>query len=404
VCLIGYLVVAYVLLPLYYRMQLTSIYSYLRERFGMTSYRTGASFFILSRTAGASARIYLVLHVLQVFVLDQWGVPFVVTVSVILAMIVLYTFQGGVKTIVWTDTLQTTCMICALLMTIYFISTQLHIPLSGIWTALSDNGYTHIINTDWRSTAFLPKQLLSGIFITVAMTGLDQEMMQKNISCRSLGESQKNMLTFSLIMAAVNVLFLILGGMLYMYMTAQHIPLPDKPDQVFPTIALHYLGGTAALVFVIGLVSALFPSADGAMTALTSSFCIDILALRERGMTEQRQTRIRKQVHISVAVVLLLCILILQAINTGSVITLVLKVAGYTYGPLVALFFLGLYTRVKLKERYVPIVCIAAPILTYIIELYSPQLFGGYQVGFESAFINVGITLAGLLIIKREKL
>jgi Na+/proline symporter len=400
---IGYMIVAFILLPLYYRLHLTSIYSYLGERFGRTSYLTGAGFFLLSRTLGACARIYLVLNVLQVFLLDSWGMPFAATVGIILLMILLYTYQGGVKTIVWTDTLQTTFMILALIVTIWFISGALHLSATGLISSLSDHGYSQVFNTDWHSPAFFLKQMLSGAFITVAMTGLDQEMMQKNISCKTLPDAQKNMLVFSITLVLVNLLFLILGGVLYLYLTTNNIPMPAKPDAVFPTIALRYLPPYVGLIFIIGLVSALFPSADGAMTALTSSFCIDILVLDKQNKPEELKTRTRKKVHLGVVVVFLICILAFKWINSGSVITLILKIAGYTYAPLVALYVLGLYSRVRLRESWVPVICIGAPIFTYIIDSHSAVLFGGYKMGFETAFVNVAFTLIGLGLISKRK-
>lgn len=401
---IGYMIVAFVLLPLYYRLNLTSIYSYLEERFGKTSYMTGASFFLISRTLGACARIYLVLNVLQVFILDSWGVPFAATTAVILLMILLYTYQGGVKTIVWTDTLQTTFMILALIVTVWFISGSLGLGAGGLMRSLSDRGYAQVFNTDWHSPSFFLKQILSGAFITIAMTGLDQEMMQKNISCRSLRDAQKNMVVFSITLVLVNLLFLILGGSLYLYLTANNTPLPAKPDAVFPTIALQYLPPFVGLIFIIGLVSALFPSADGAMTALTSSFCIDVLGLEKQNISDEAKTRTRKTVHLTVVFIFLACILFFKWINTGSVISLILKIAGYTYGPLVALYMLGLYSKVKFKEPLVTIICICAPIITYIIDTISASVLGGYKMGFEIAFVNVGITLIGLMLIKERKI
>jgi len=401
---IGYMIVAFILLPLYYRLNLTSIYSYLGDRFGRTSYMTGASFFLISRTLGACARIYLVLNVLQVFILDSWGVPFAATTAVILLMILLYTYQGGVKTIVWTDTLQTTFMILALIVTVWFISGSLGFGPAGLMSSLSDHGYAQVFNTDWHSPSFFLKQILSGAFITVAMTGLDQEMMQKNISCRSLRDAQKNMVVFSVTLVLVNLLFLILGGSLYLYLTANNTPLPAKPDAVFPTIALQYLPPFVGLIFIIGLVSALFPSADGAMTALTSSFCIDVLGLEKQNVSDEAKTRTRKAVHLTVVFVFLACILFFKWINTGSVISLILKIAGYTYGPLVALYVLGLYSKVKFKEPLVPVICVCAPIFTYIIDTNSTSMLGGYKMGFEVAFVNVGITLIGLMLIRDRKM
>ena len=401
---IGYMIVAFVLLPLYYRLNLTSIYSYLEERFGRVSYMTGASFFLISRTLGACARIYLVLNVLQVFILDSWGVPFAATTAVILLMILLYTYQGGVKTIVWTDTLQTTFMVLALIVTVWFISGTLGLSPGGLMSSLSDHNYSQVFNTDWHSPSFFLKQILSGAFITVAMTGLDQEMMQKNISCRSLRDAQKNMVVFSVILVLVNLLFLILGGSLYLYLTANNIPLPAKPDAVFPTIALQFLPPMVGLIFIIGLVSALFPSADGAMTALTSSFCIDVLGLEKQNISDEAKTHTRKTVHLTIVLIFLACILLFKWINTGSVISLILKIAGYTYGPLVALYVLGLYSKVKFKESLVPVVCICAPLFTYIIDTNSASMLGGYKMGFEVAFVNVGITLIGLMLIRERKI
>ncbi|MCW3124757.1 MAG: sodium:solute symporter, partial [Bacteroidetes bacterium] len=353
-------------------------------------------------TLGASARIYLVLNVLQIFILDKWEVPFVVTAAVILLMILLYTFQGGVKTIVWTDTLQTTFMLLALVMTIWYICDSLGLSLGGLVSALADKGDTQIFNMNWQAPSFFLKQIISGIFISVAMMGLDQEMMQKNISVKTLPDAQKNMVVFSVILIVVNLLFLTLGGALYLYLAAHPMDKPPVGDDVFPTIALGYLPPFAGLIFILGLVSALFPSADGAITALTSSFCIDILGLNEQDRSEESKTKTRKIVHLSVAVVFLICILVFKWINTKSVIDVILKVAGYTYGPLVALFGLGLYSRVKLRENLVPFICVVAPVITYILDLNSKKLFGGYQMGFESAFVNVAITLLGLSLISKK--
>ncbi|MBP6732617.1 MAG: sodium:solute symporter, partial [Chitinophagales bacterium] len=280
---IGYMVVAFVLLPLYYRLNLTSIYSYLQSRFGNTSYKTGAWFFLLSRTLGASIRIYLVLIVLQHFLLDSLGIPFAVSVFTILLMILLYTFNGGVKTIVWTDTLQTTGMILALILTIVLINTALNFSFGDLWSAISAKGYTTILQTsDWKAGNFFIKQILGGAFVTITMTGLDQEMMQKNISVRNVGGAQKNMLLFSVILVAVNLLFLVLGGALYVFLEAKGLSIPAKTDETFSTVALNYLPPVAGLIFILGLVSALFPSADGALTALTSSICIDIMGMKDR--------------------------------------------------------------------------------------------------------------------------
>ena len=401
--LIGYVVVALVLMPLYYRMNVTSIYTYLQNRFGKVAYKTGASFFILSRTFGASLRIYLVLYVLHKFLLDEMHINFFVTSFVILLMILLYTFQGGVKTIVWTDTLQTTFMILALLVTIFLIKDELGYTFSGLMQTLSNGGYTQLLNFDFKSPAFFVKQILSGAFITIAMTGLDQEMMQKNISIRTLGKAQQNMFTFSGILLVVNLLFLILGGALYVFASQKGINLTQQSDDTFPIVALQYLPPVAGIIFIIGLISALFPSADGAMTALTSSFCIDILNFPSRNdWGEEQKKRKRKSVHLTVAVIFFIIILIFEIINKKAVIDLVLEIAGYTYGPLLGLFSFGILTKRNPEPKFVPAICILAPALTYLLKVNSPEIFSGYQIGFEILPINGMITFAGLFLVSQR--
>lgn len=397
--LIGYIVIAYVLLPLYYKLQLTSIYTFLEKRFGIITYKTGASFFIISRTLGASLRIYLVLFVLQHFLLAKLNVPFFVTAAIVLGMIVLYTYKGGVKTIVWTDTLQTTFMILSLVLTIYIIGSELNFSFSDIWQKMNAEHYTTLFNTDYKAPTFFLKQIIAGMFITIAMTGLDQEMMQKNISIRTLRDAQKNMLTFSVILFFVNFLFLVLGGALYVYAGAKGIAISQQTDEMFPLIALNYLPGVTGIVFIVGLISALFPSADGAMTALTSSFCIDILDFNKRtDISEAQKTKTRIKVHLTVAAVFMLIILIFYAINERAIIDLVLDIAGYTYGPLLGLFILGIFSKIKINEYFVPFVCVASPFLTFYLKTNSAKLFGGYQIGFEILIINALITLVGLLL------
>lgn len=420
--LIGYAVVALVLLPLYYRLNLTSIYSYLNQRFGVAAYKTGASFFLVSRTLGASLRIYLVLYVLQVFLMDALGVPFAVTAFVILLMILLYTYKGGVKTIVWTDTLQTTFMILALVVTIGLICSQLNISFSGLLSQLHSGGYTQVFNPDWKAKGFFAKQILGGALITITMTGLDQEMMQKNISIRTVGEAQKNMFTFSGILLLVNLLFLILGGALYIFASQKGAVLTGQTDDVFPIITLHYLPGIAGIIFIVGLISALFPSADGAMTALTSSFCIDILRLNERGdLSEQTKQRRRIMVHTAVAVVFLLIILLCKAINQKAIVDLVLDIASYTYGPLLALFAFGIFTKRKLIDKWVPVICVIAVVMVVFISPPIPDkvyeklpavftaykqwregLLHGYQIGLELLLVNGVLTFLGLLLISKK--
>ncbi|MBK9419530.1 MAG: sodium:solute symporter [Flavobacteriales bacterium] len=398
---IGYWVVAGVLLPLYYRLQLTSIYGYLRERFGMHSYRTGASFFILSRLAGATIRIFVVLNVIQLFVLDAMGVPFEVTALVVMVMIVGYTLKGGVKTIVWTDTLQTLFMIGALIGTIVYITGST--GMSDWLPDLKASGSMRILDLDWRSDSFFLKQVLAGIFITIAMTGLDQEMMQKNLSVSTVEGSKKNMRVFSVILLGANLLFLLLGSLLYLYMRRQGIAVPVHSDDVFPTLALQHFPPWLGLLFIIGLISALFPSADGALTALTASTCIDLIGIRDRGWDDAKQKRVRQRVHLGMAVLFLLFILYFHWLATPTVIKTLFDIAGFTYGPLLGLFAFGIFFKAAPQERWVPWVCIAAPIITYFIRMYSQELFFGYKMGFEVLLVVAGLTMLGLWISATRK-
>jgi len=410
---IGYFVIAYVLLPLYYRLHLTSIYNYLQTRFGKVAYRTGALFFIISRTVGATARLYLVINVLHFFILKDMGVPFGVTTFVILLMILLYTFEGGVKTIVYTDTLQTTFMLIGLVVCIVYMLQHMDLSFGGAMQALDEKSFTGIFNWDINSKGFFLKQILGGMFITIAMTGLDQEMMQKNISVKNLKDSQKNMVTFSLILVLVNFLFLLLGGLLYLFVLHNggayqgHELLVDGHnvigDDLFPTLALHAMPKAVSILFIIGLISALFPSADGALTALTSSFCIDILGLRERtGWTEQQKKKTRMTVHVTFAVIFLLCILVFKWIDNKSIIGVILELAGYTYGPLLGLFAFGIFTRRHLPDTgVITVICLVAPLLCYFLSRYSAQWLGGFQIGIELLLINGVLTYLGLLIVSR---
>lgn len=394
---IGYWIVAGVLLPLYYRLGLTSIYGYLRERFGMTSYRTGASFFILSRLAGATIRIFVVLNVIQLFVLDAMGVPFELTALLVMLMIVGYTLKGGVKTIVWTDTLQTLFMLGALIGTILYIVNS---DVMTDWRSmLANSGMARVLDLNWRSDTFLLKQILAGMFITIAMTGLDQEMMQKNLSVATVEGSRKNMRVFSVILLGANLLFLLLGALLYLYAGKVGITLPGRPDDVFPTLALQHFPVWLGLFFIIGLISALFPSADGALTALTASTCIDLIGIRDRGWDEVKQKRVRQRVHLGMATLFMGFILYFHWLATPSVIKTLFDIAGFTYGPLLGLFAYGLFFKGNPQERWVPVVCIAAPIITYFLRANSETLLFGYKMGFEVLLVVAGLTMVGLRLI-----
>jgi Na+/proline symporter len=398
---IGYFVVAYVLLPLYYRLNLTSIYNYLEYRFGINSYKTGAMLFIISRTMGATLRLYLVINVMQLFILDALGVPFIVTTFFILLMILLYTFKGGVKTIVYTDTLQTFFMLLALVVCVGYIMSQLNLGLAQAMSELNKLNYTELFVTDVTDKKFFLKQIIGGAFITVSMTGLDQEMMQKNISVKTLGDSQKNMITFSTIMVIVNFLFLLLGGLLYLY--ASHKGIDLKGDDLFPTIALQYLPPAISVIFIIGLISALFPSADGAITALTSSFCIDILGLqRNNTLSENQRSKKRITVHLTFSVIFLLCVVYFKWLNNKSIINILLDIAGYTYGPLLGLFAFGILTKRAVNDKLAPAMCLLAPCICYVIQLFSKDLFGNYQIGIEMLILNGGLTFLGLWMVSKK--
>jgi len=421
---LGYLVIAYVLLPLYYKMNLTSIYNYLEHRFGTNSYKTGATYFILSRTLGATARMYLVVNILQIFILDAMGVPFWATALVILVLILLYTFEGGVKTIIYTDTLQTSCMLIGLVVCIFAVMNKMDMSFTESIDQLSAKGMTKLFNTDFKAPGFFVKQILGGAFITIAMTGLDQEMMQKNISVRTLKDSQKNVMTLSFVLLFVNLLFLLMGGLLYLYAGANNIAV--KGDDLFPAIALgNYLSTAIGIIFIIGLISALFPSADGALTALTSSFCIDILGLKRRSdIDEKQKKKIRLTVHLTLSIVFFACVMVFKWIDDKSIIDVILKVAGYTYGPLLGLFAFGILTKRTLNDKYAIAVCLIAPLLAISVDLInnaewfvnklkleggfavglkelSANIFNGFKIGIELLIINGVLTFIGLWFISK---
>ena len=395
--LAGYMIIALVLLPLYYRLKLTSIYSYLDQRFGFWSYKTGAGFFILSRVLGASLRMFLVINVLQVFVFDAWNVPFMVNVLIFIFLIILYTLKGGIKTIIWTDTLQTTFMLLALVLSVVFISQELDISLFNLAAQVNDSSISRMFITDWNHERLFIKQFFSGMFITIVMTGLDQEMMQKNLSCKNIRDAQKNMFTFSGINFFVVLLFLFLGALLLIFAQTKGITVAFT-DDLFPTIALNYLGPVAGVIFLIGLISAAFPSADGALTSLTTSVTIDFLGLEKRKeLTELRKRKIRYVVHITIALIFFVCILIFKAMNDRAVIDKLFTIAGYTYGPLLGLYSFGLFTNRQIKDKVTPAIAILSPVICYIIGANSEEWFNGYKFGFEMLLVNGFLTFMGLL-------
>ncbi len=418
--LLGYLVIAYVLIPLYYRMNLTSIYTYLEKRFGINAHKAGAFFFIVSRVFGATARLYLVISIMQTFIFAKFNIPFSVTTLVILVLILLYTFEGGVKTIVYTDTLQTTGMLLGLVVCIIAITKALGTDFGGAWEMMSEKGYNHIFNWDVKSASFAWKHIIGGMFIAIAMTGLDQEMMQKNISVRTLKDSQKNIMTFTGVLMVVNFLFLVLGGVLYLYAASNGIK--TAPDDLFPTIALsNAFSGAVGVIFIIALISALFPSVDGAITSLTSCFCIDILGLKKKEGTEKEKKRTRMKVHFTFALVFFLMVLLFRWIDDKLIIDFILKFAGITYGPLLGLFAFGILTKRKLNEKLIWTVCILAPLLALGIDMISnpawyeaklhmklglqsisDAVFNGYKIGNELILINGIFTFLGLWMISKR--
>jgi len=402
--LFGYFVIATVLMPLYYRLNLTSIYSYLEGRFGFWSYKTGAFFFLISRTIGASFRMFLVVNVLQVFVFDAWGIPFTLTTLIFIILILLYTFKGGIKTIIWTDTVQTTFMLTALVLTIYLITKNLGLDFRHMFNSVWESEYSRMVFGDWHDRRFYLKQLLSGAFIAIVMTGLDQEMMQKNLSCKSLKDAQKNMFSFSLVLVLVNFLFLFLGASLYIYTTMKGISLPGRSDDLFPMVAINYLGPVAGIVFIIGLISAAYPSADGALTSLTTSFSIDFLGLnKNKKLSEKQKEKTRYLVHAGFALLLLAVIVVFRAINDRAVIDKLFTIAGYTYGPLLGLYAFGLFTRWKVKDKWVPLIAVISPVMCYFLSIYDQMLLNNYNFGFELLIINGIFMFLGLVLIRIKK-
>ncbi|RRO14436.1 sodium:solute symporter [Flavobacteriaceae bacterium 14752] len=397
---IGYAVISLVLMPLYYRLNLTSIYTYLDQRFGFYAYKTGASFFLLSRIVGASFRLFLVAGVLQLIVFDGLGVPFYVTVTLTIVLIWVYTFKSGIKTIVWTDSLQTLFMLLALGISIVFLLQNLDISVVDIPAYLSENTQAKIFFfEDWRSSDFFFKQFLSGAFIAIVMTGLDQDMMQKNLTCRNLKDAQKNIFSFTIILTVVNFLFLFLGLLLTNY--ADMNGISAQKDDLFPAIAMQgNLGIAVAVFFLLGLIAAAYSSADSALTSLTTSFSIDILDIENR-YPKHKQIKIRKLTHIVISLVLILVMLVFQyAISDKSVINKLFEFAGYTYGPILGLYAFGMFTSIEIKDRFVPLVAILSPILSYIISVNTLSWFG-FEFGFFILILNGLLTFLGFILIRR---
>lgn len=397
---LGYFVIAYVLLPIYYRMNLTSIYTYLGERFGKNSQKTGALFFMLSRLLGAGARLYLTATVLQIFVFERMGIPFWLSVTIVIILILIYTYRGGIQTLVWTDTLQSTLLVGGVVFTIASITNSMDWSMGEMIGNVFNSKYSEMLVLDWRGKTYVLKHLVGGALISIAMTGLDQNMMQKNLSCPNLKDAQKNVISFSFVMVLVNVFFLSLGALLYIYADFINFKIPDNTDDLFPQLALSKLGFATGIAFIIGLTASTFSSADSVLTTLTTSFYIDFLGLdKNTVLTQQQKNSKRHLIHVVFAIFLLGVILLFRAFNNRAIVDTVFLIANYTYGPLLGLFAFGILTRKKLWDVVVPVVCLAAPLLTYVIAQNSAQWLGGYVFGNELLLLNGGLTFLGLFLI-----
>lgn len=400
---LGYAIIATVLLPLYYKLNLTSIYTYLEQRFGFWAYKTGAFFFLLSRTIGAAFRLFLVAGVLQIFLFEQLGIGFAYTVMVTIGLIWLYTFRGGINTIVWTDVLQTAFMLIAVVATIYIIIGELGLRFNDAMILIQESAYSKVFYWELGDSKHFFKQFFSGAFIAIVMTGLDQDMMQKNLTCKNQGEAQKNMYWFSFILVIVNALFLALGALLFLYAAEKNIPIPTQSDHLYPLIAKNHLPLFAGITFLLGVIAAAYSSADSALTALTTSFCIDFLDFNKTKTGEAKKRTLRTRVHLLFSVLLFLIIMLFKTLNSEAIIGQVLKVAGYTYGPLLGLFAFGIFTKWRVKDKYVPLVCAFPPVICYLIYFFADRLMPGYTLGYELLMLNGLLTFIGLLMLIRKK-
>lgn len=398
--MVGYAVIAIVLIPLFYRLKLISIYEYLKQRLGQRSYLSGASFFLISQTIGASFRLFLAATVLQIAFFDAFNIPFYITVLTTLALIWLYTFKGGIKTIVWTDTLQTSFLLLAVIISIVVISSQMNLNAEGLVSMITASDMSDTFDWNWLSSRNFYKTFIAGIFITIVMNGLDQNVMQKNLTCKNKSEAQKNIFWFSITFFISTVIFLALGVLLYYYAAEHQIALPERTDELYPLLALNYFGIFAGIVFLLGIIAAAFSSADSALTALTTSFCIDIIDLPAKKVNQQR---LRLMVHVGFTFLMFCIIVIFNQFNDSSVVNSVFKAAGFTYGPLLGLFAFGLTNKLEVKDRFVPLVCIISPIASFLLDINAAALFGGYEFGFEILLVNGLLTYLGMLLLSRKQ-
>lgn len=396
---LGYIAVSYILLPLYYRLNITSIYEYLEQRFGKTSYRTGAVFFLISKIFGAATKLYLVSLILQTLAFDALGIPYSITVLTLVGLIWLYTSRSGMGTIIWTDVLQTSCLVLALIFITYNVATELGFGMTETVEYIANHPKHRIFFwDDWLSPQHGVKQILSGAFIVIVMTGLDQNMMQKNLTCRNLGEAQKNMLTYGFGFIPLNYLFLALGILLIAFAESKGIALSEKGDEILPLLASSYLGKASLICFTLGITAASFSNADSALTSLTTSTCVDLLGMRE---DDKRSNQVRSWVHGGICLIFALLILFIGGMQQSSVLNTIFVAVSYTYGPLLGLYTLGLYSRVRIQDKYSPWVCLLAPFLSHLVSLGSSSL--GYKMGYELLLINGIITIIGLWLIREPK-
>jgi len=403
--LLGYIVIANVLMPLYYRLNLTSIYEYMRNRFGLVSYKTSAFFFLISKIIGSAFRLFLVAIVLQNFLMGPMGISFPVTLAATIVLIWVYTFRGGIKTIVITDTIQTTALIAAVILTIIYIGKEMNMGIGDLVETLKNSKYSKIFyfENGWSNPNYFFKQFFSGALIAIVMTGMDQDMMQKNLSCKTIGEAKKNMYSFSIILVFVNLLFLSLGALLYIFAESKGMTIPDKSDLLYPTIALQYLPPAVGIVFIVGIIAAAYSSADSALTGLTTSFCIDFLDCNSNKKTESAKKKQRMIVHIGFSVILFLVIIIFNILNNDAVINGLFKAAGYTYGPILGLFTFGLTTKLKVRDNWVIVVALLAPLLSFLIDHYSEVWFNGFTFGFFILALNGLLTYLGLWLVSYKR-
>jgi Na+/proline symporter len=397
---LGLFIVAFLMLPVYYKIQAISIYSFLKERFGNYSHKTGAIFFLMAQTASASFRLFLMAYVLQIALFEPMGMPFWVTVSVTLLLIWFYTYRGGIKTVIFTDTLQTTFLIAALILCLWSISSRLNLSAGELYSTMDEQGISQIFFWSWEDPKNFFKLIFVGTLLTVMTNGLDQSIMQKHLTCKDLASSQKNIVTLAIILLAVNILFLFLGGALQLFARHEQLSIPEQTDKIFPMLALDHLGLAAGIFFFIGIAAAAYSSADSSLTGLTTSFCVDILNFNEKN---ENNRKLRHMIHFGFTVVLFILILVFNQVNDQSVLYAFIRTSGFIYGPLLSVFFFGMYSRRTIRDGLIPVICIISPLISVVIDQKSPQWFNGYEFGYDILLLNSILTLIALFLLSKKK-